>query len=336
VAGEPLVPELATRRIFDRRWTVLLDCYPSNPRGYFDIDLRTKENDARYRRLAPHRFDAIQAHHPWAVESRFNALRFRDEPLGPKPDGVKRVMVLGDSFTEGQGVKQDETAVRVLGRLLPGLVPLPVEVRAAARRGTDFPELFGILEEILPYEPDLVVYALTLNDAVQPPAFKARQSYVDDWILDREREPGPAGNPPPPRSLALDFLARRVDAWRLGRATTAWYLDMWSDANPGWPRTQEYLREMDRRLRARRARLLIATWPLLVRIEGRYPFESVHESIRRFCLVSGIAHLDLLPALRGRPSESLWVHTVDRHPNELAQRLAAEAMAPEAARLLVR
>lgn len=336
VAGEPLVPELAARRIFDGRWTTLLDCYPSNPRGYFDIDLRLPANDARYRRLAPRRFDAIRTYHPWAVLSRYNSLRFRDAPLGPKPAGVRRVMVLGDSFAEGQGVKQDETVVYRLGRLVPAGVPFPVEVRAAARRGTDFPELFGIFEEILPYEPDLVVYMLTLNDAVQPPEFKARQSYVDDWILDRENLPDPSGPPPRPPSLALDFFVRRVADWRLGRETTGWYRDMWSDANPGWSRTQEYVLEMDRRLRARRARLLVATWPLLVALERGYAFESAHEAIRRFCLARGIAHLDLLPALRGRPSESLWVHPVDRHPNELAQRLAAEALAPEVARLLVR
>jgi hypothetical protein len=334
LAGDRFRPELASRRIVDGRWTTLLDCYPSNPRGYFDIDLRTKENDARYRRLAPHRFDAIQRDHPWAVESRYNALRFRDAPLGPKPAGVRRVMVLGDSFAEGEGVKRDDTAVAVLGRLLAARFPGRVEVRSCARRGADFPELFGIFEEILPYEPDLVVYALVLNDAFQPPEFKARQEYVDDWILDRESLPDPAGPPPRRWSLAFDFFRGRIMAWQLGRETTAWYREMWSDANPGWSRTQDYLLEMDRRLRSRGARLLVAPWPLLVGLEGGYPFEGVHETIRRFCLVGGIAHHDLLPALRGRRSADLWVHPVDRHPNEVAQRLAAESLAPEIEKLL--
>jgi len=334
VAGDRLRPELATRRIFDGRWTTLLDCYPSNPRGYFDIDLRTKENDTRYRRLAPRRFDVIQRYHPWAVESRYNALRFRDAPLGPKPPGVRRVMVLGDSFTEGQGVKQQETAVAVLGRLLDA--PGRVEVRSAARRGTDFPELFGTFEEILPFEPDVVVYALVLNDAVQPPEFRARQEYVDDWILDRENLPDSSGAPPRPWSYAFDFVRGRVAAWRLGRETKRWYVEMWSDANPGWRRTQEYLLEMDRRLHQRRARLLVASWPLLVGLDGRYPFEGVHSTIRRFCLAHGIAHHDLLGSLRGRPTASLWVHPVDRHPNEVAQRLAAESLAPEVEKLVGR
>jgi hypothetical protein len=326
LAGDRLQPEPAPRRIFDGRWTILLDCYPSNPRGYFDVDLRTAESDARYRRLAPHRFDAIRRDHPWAVESRYNALRFRDAPLGPKPAGARRVMVLGDSFAEGEGVKQADTAVAALGRRLEARAPGRFEVRAAARRGTDFPEMFATFQEILPYEPDLVVYALVLNDAVQTPQFRARQRYVDDWILDRENLPDAPERRP--WSRAFDFFSGRVAAWRLGRETTRWYVDMWSDVNPGWRETQGHLREMDRLLRQAGGRLLVAPWPLLVGLEGRYPFDGVHEAIRRFCLASGIAHHDLLPVFRGRRSAELWVHPVDRHPNEIAQRLAAESLAP--------
>lgn len=322
--------QVATRRIYDARWTTLLDCYPSNPRGYFDIDLRRPENDALYRPLAPHRFDALQQHHPWAVLSRYNALRFRDAPVGPRPAGTKRVLVFGDSFTEGQGVRQEDTAAPVLQRLLEARAPGRFDVRNAGRRGLDFPELFEAFEQAQAYEPDLVVYALVLNDAVQPPEFRARQRFVNDWILDREHPPDEA-EPVFPllRPRLFDFVAGRVAAWRVGRETTRWYLDMWSDANPGWARTQEYLAEMDARLRRKGARLLVAPWPLFVSLESGYPFESVHETLRRFCLGRGIAYHDQLPTFRGRRTSELWVHPVDRHPNEIAQRLAAESLLPE-------
>ncbi len=338
LAGVAPTSELATRRIFDGRWTLLLDCFPSNPRGYFPIDLRLPEHDARYRRLAPNRFDAIQRFHPWAVEFRYNALRFRDAPLGPKPAGRTRVMVLGDSFTEGQGVKEQDTASRVLGRLLEAEAPGRFEVRNCGRRATDFPALAQELEDILPYEPDIVVYALVLNDAEQPEAFRARQEYLDDWILDRQNPPDTQGPPAVSawRSRILDVVAGRVQAWRVGRETTRWYLDMWSDANPGWPRTQEEIRVMDRRLKERGARLLVAPWPLFVGLEGRYPFAPVHDTIRRFCLAEGIAHHDTLPVFLGRRSSDFWVHAVDRHPNELAHRLAAESLAPVVLRLAER
>ena len=312
------------------RGTPLVDCFPSNPRGYFDIDLREPASDALYRGLAPYRFDAIARDHRWAVEVRYNALRFRDVPPSPRPRGLRRIVVLGDSFAEGQGVKEGDTLARVLERLLEKRAPGRYEVRNCGRRGMDFPELFGSFEDALAYEPDLVIYTLTLNDAVQPREFRDRQRFVNDWILDRTQQPDAPEAPPSLfRPRVFDFVNDRVSALLIGRETTRWYLDMWSDANRrGFERTQEYLREMKRRLDERGARLLVAPWPLFVGLEQGYPFAPVHDTIHRFCLVARIPHHDLLKTFEGRPSADLWVHPVDHHPNEIAHRIAAEALAP--------
>jgi len=333
LAGFAPERQLATRRMVDARWTRLLDCYPSNPRGYFPIDLRTPENRALYGRIAPHRFEAIARDHPWAVLSEYNHLRFRELPPAPRPPGTRRVAVFGDSFTEGQGVQERDTLARVLEARLAASFPGRFEVRNCGRRGLDFPELSEAFEACLAYEPDLVVYALVLNDAERPPEFQSRQRYVNDWILDRERLADDAGSRPGPRSRLLELVGDRLSAWRVGRETTRWYLDMWSDANPGWARTQGRILEMDRQLRGRGARLVVAPWPLLVGLESGYPFERVHETLRSFCIGHAIAFHDLLPVFRGRRSSELWVHEVDRHPNELAQRLAAESLLPEVLRL---
>jgi lysophospholipase L1-like esterase len=317
------------------RGTPLVDCFPSNPRGYFDIDLREPAKGALYRGLAPYRFDAIARDHPWAVEVRYNALRFRDVPPAPRPRGLRRIVVLGDSFAEGQGVKEADTLARVLERLLEKRAPGRYQVRNCGRRGMDFPELFGAFEDALAYEPDLVIYTLTLNDAVQPPEFHERQRFVNDWILDRTQEPDAPEAPPSLfRPRVFDFVKGRVTALVVGRETTRFYLDMWSDANRrGFQRTQEYLREMKRRLAERGARLLIAPWPLFVGLEHGYPFAPVHDTLRRFCLVAHIPYHDLLKTFEGRPSAGLWVHPVDHHPNEIAHRIAAEALAPEVLKL---
>jgi len=104
---------------------------------------------------------------------------------------------------------------------------------------------------------------------------------------------------------------------------------MYGPANAeGWARTQGYLREMDRRMRARGGRFLVAVWPLLVGLDRGYPFDDVHRTLDGFFRQAGIAHHDLLPVLRGRRPAGLWVYPVDMHPNEEANRLAAESLAP--------
>jgi hypothetical protein len=321
----------ALAHVANGRRTLFLDCYPDNPRGYFDVDLRDEATRERYRRQGVSRVDEVAFRAPWAVECRRNSLGLRDAEVGPKPGGVLRVMVLGDSFTEAQGVKEPDTLPRVLGRLLDAEEPGRWEVRNWGRRATDFPALFQSFEELLAYEPDVVVYAMVLNDAVRPPAFEARQRYLNDWIVDMDRMAA-EGPPPPPGFFRLrlaDLVRDGVRSFRIGRETTRWYRDMYGPANrEGWEETQRYVRAMERGMRERGGRLLVAVWPLLVSLEGQYPFEEQHRAIERFCLAAGIPRVDLLPVLRGRHSASLWVHPVDRHPNEAANRLAAEALFP--------
>jgi lysophospholipase L1-like esterase len=271
------------------------------------------------------------------VEFRYNAQRFRDRPLGPRPPGVRRVMVVGDSFTEGQGVKEPETYVRLLERSLAA-EGAPVEVRNCARRGKDFPELYEAFADAIPFGADAVVYAMVLNDGDRPPEFQARQTYVNDWILERGRMEFRAENTDRPlwtRSRLASLAADRWTSSRIDEESTRWYREMYSEANPGgWRRTQSFIREMDQRTRAQGGRFLVALWPLLVDLGDGYPFGGAHEAIRAFCEASGIPFLDLRPALAGVPVETLWVHRLDRHPNEIAHRRAAEALTP-AVRALV-
>lgn len=329
----------STARLVSADERTLLDCYPSNPRDYFDIDLRTQVARERFHRLAPRRYEAVAARAPWAVEFAYNSRRFRNPEVGPRRPGVVRVVVLGDSFTEGQGVREGDTYARVLEARLNASDPGRWEVLNCGRRATDFPRLFEVFEEAMAYEPDLLVYGMVLNDAARTPEFEARQSYVNDWILDRGRmligRPDYTLGPFESRLRAL--VRDRWDGYRIGRETARWYRDMYGEANrAGWQQTQDQWREMQARLKARGGAMLLASWPLLVGLEGHYPFEDVRQAVADACTRLGIPRHDLLPVLSGRRSESLWVHPVDRHPNELAHRLAAESLAPVVRRLVAR
>jgi lysophospholipase L1-like esterase len=312
------------------RTPLTLDCYPTNPRGYFDVDLREASVRERYQRLGMPRVEVVARRAPFAVEVKLNALRFRDRELEAKPAGVTRVMVLGDSFTEGQGVREVDTLPRRLERLLDADGAGRVEVRNCGRRATDFPQLFRNFEAILAFEPDVVVHAMVLNDAERAPAFAARQRYLNDWIVDQSRW----ADPEAPAfgfldSRLLAFTGEAARRFRVGRESTRWYREMYGPANAeGWAHTQGYLRQMDRRMRARGGRFLVALWPLLVGLDRGYPFEDVHRALDAFLSGAGIEHVDFLPALRGRRPADLWVYPVDMHPNAEANRLAAEALAP--------
>jgi lysophospholipase L1-like esterase len=320
----------ASARLHDPQWKALLDCYPTNPRGYFDLDLRRPETREQYRWIAPNRYDVVAPHAPYAVLFRYNALRFRDRPLEARPPGVQRVVVIGDSFTEGQGVKEPDTYARVLETRLTASGGA-YEVRNCGRRGLDFPEMVDAFSDAIPFGADVVVYGMVLNDGARSPEFQARQAYVNDWIMARGQMESRAEVLRPfwTRSRVLSLAADRWEARHIDAASTTWYRQMYGAENAdGWRRTQALIRQMDERTRAQGGRFLVALWPLLVDLGPRYPFAETHETIRQFCASAGIPFLDLRGALAGPPMASLWVHPIDRHPNEVAHRLAAEALAP--------
>jgi hypothetical protein len=219
----------------------------------------------------------------------------------------------------------------VLERLLNEAEPARWEVLNGGRRHTDFPELYEAFEALLAYDPDVVVYAMVLNDAQQSAVFRARQTYLDDWIINRREmlidTPGYSLGRLDSRLKAL--VQDRLEAYRVGRETARWYREMYQAPNgDGWRRTQDHWARMNVEMRRRGGRLMMAQWPLLVGLERRYPFQETHDLVAGTCLRLGIPRHDLLPVLRGRRSESLWVHPVDRHPNETAHRLVAESLAP--------
>jgi lysophospholipase L1-like esterase len=314
--------------VYNRTNTAGLDCYPTNPRGYFDLDLRDPATRQRFESLHVRRVEDCAAYAPHAVELRYNSLQFRDREPGPKRPGIRRVAVLGDSFTEGQGVKEEDAYPRVLEREL-NAAGGGWEVLNFGRRGADFPELDNTFAELLEFDPDVVVYGMGLNDSEPSDEFRARHAFVTEMLEGPRQKPALVGGPPPFGSRTAFFVHARLERHRVDRAMRAWYAELYGERNrEGWARTQAFIERMHRTMRLRGGHFLVATWPVLAHLDREYPFAGVHETVGRFCHAAGIAWLDLLPVLRGRPADELWVHALDPHPNALAHRLVAESLAP--------
>lgn len=315
----------------ERAGALVLDCYRDDPRGYFDVDLRRADDYARYAGQGVQGLAAAARDSPLCVEFRYNSAGYRDAEFGPRRPGVLRIAVVGDSFTEGQGVREPDTLARLLERRLAERHAGAVEVLNYGRRGEDLPALFGMYEQALAGDPDLIVYAMVLNDGVRSAEFERAWPKLNDWIMVRR----PAVELGRLDSRLAALVAEEFESRRIDRLTRAWYRDMYDDPNAeGWRLTRHYLRQMQARAAARGTRALVLLWPLLVGLEGSYPFEELHARLARVCARERLAFHDALPVLRGRSSRSLWAHPGDLHPNELGQRLVADDLLPVVEALL--
>lgn len=311
-------PQTARFETEDKR--VGLDLYPDDPDGAFPLDLRDAEARAPWLRRFPALAERWERT-PHGVPFRYSEELCRGE-VPPRTDR-RRVLVIGDSFSEGQGVVEADTfAARLRERL-------DADVINCGRRGYDFPTLRSWFDDRLSLEPDVTLYAMVLNDPQRGEAFQARQRYIDDWIVDRRRMVGEGDGRPPlwePRFFTV--LADRLEGVRVQAETTRWYREMVGPENAeGWAATLDHVEAMHAAMEARGGRLVVALWPLLVSFDD-YPFEDTHRTIVRDLEARGVTVVDTLDAFRGEEAERLWVHPADRHPAARAHARFADAVAP--------
>lgn len=127
--------------------------------AWFDLGYRAaRARPDDDRRLARPEFD---------VRVVTNRLGFREPRLpAPKAAGERRVVVLGDSFTQGYGVAEDEAYPRRLERLLQAADPADrIAVVNLGVPGTSPHDYLGHLEDPgLAYAPDVVLVGVMAND----------------------------------------------------------------------------------------------------------------------------------------------------------------------------
>ena len=146
------------------------------------------------------------------VRVRCNSRGLRDsEKAVPKPAGTTRIVVLGDSFTWGYGVENDETFPAVLVRQLPAADAVNLGVNGYST----VQESIRLETEGLRYEPDWVVVAFCHNDLEdnfdEKDGGRPVAALGEDGLLRIENRPVRA----PWKSPAKQWLRHSLRLWNL-------------------------------------------------------------------------------------------------------------------------
>lgn len=97
------------------------------------------------------------------VQVSINSRGLRDaETTLEKPDGIRRVVVIGDSFAWGYGVEQAET----FSSLLESALPATEVINGGVSGYSTDQALLWLRRDGIRYAPDVVVYVLSGNDDV--------------------------------------------------------------------------------------------------------------------------------------------------------------------------
>ncbi len=288
-----------------------LECYPDDPHGDREVHLARADVFAAWTARVPG-LEEARAQRPHCIPFRWNSHGWRGDE--PRP----AVIVLGDSFTEGQGVREQDTFVARLDE-----AGLGVHVVGAGRRGLDFPRLERELSSVPGPDP-VVLYALVPNDAERSSEFDARFPAANDFIVHRGARGAPDGVGQYIR--LYEWILRRLEARRLRADTLAWYRGLWSPENPGAERTFAAIARAAISIEDRGGQLAVALLPLLVRDGGRYPLADLHAQIAARLRAMHITVVDLAHLFEGEDPAPLWVAPTDMHPNARAHARIAAAL----------
>lgn len=136
------------------------------------------------------------------VGVRINSLGLRGPEISAqKPEGTRRVLILGDSYTFGVYVADEEVYPRVLERLLRDAGSQVEVLNAGYADGWSPDEHYAWLKRKgLEFSPDLIIYGMFIGNDV-PPDGSAREGWRD---LDEHGLPTRVVNP----KIYIDELGR--------------------------------------------------------------------------------------------------------------------------------
>ena len=263
------------------------------------------------------------------VHNRINSAGIRDRELltEPKPEGQRRIVCIGDSFTFGWGIPEERNWVRMLEDELRGDGADIRTVNCGASGTVCIDEyVVGLERRFHRFAPDAVILTICLNDLIGSDGLMVFGPPVDTGSALLDLLLGATGRGPLHLSPDRDWVADLMAMPRVypdGTPNPRFGPDkpfeaMWTQGVP-----QEYLRRGKAWCEQRGIPFLVVIWPFLQGLgEGEhYPFQKLHDLVASDMRDAGIPLLDVTGALRGTPPQDLWVTPADTHPNPTAQRL---------------
>lgn len=260
------------------------------------------------------------------VVYKYNSSGFRDlDHAVEKPLGVKRIVVVGDSVTEGHGVEWTSTFSRTIQSHLGD----KCEVITIAAGGLNTPQEVHLFEQAgLPYKPDLVILNFVLNDG----HFYTKLKGIRRYHTEKDSKLGLLNLSVNPRlkrllksSTLIYFIKERVEEIRgrlLGVENTDYYTRLWAhDEN-----RRKVTRGFDKLAALQKEHhfdVLVIVWPLIADYR-HYRLEYIHRWVQEHAENRGFSTIDLLPKFSKFRYRGLQVASQDNvHPNALGHRTAA-------------
>lgn len=310
-------PEYLSKKNYD--WGV----YRTNYRNYFD--------EIEYKGEKVFGFDYSKINE--------NMLKIPDENY----QGTS-VLAIGDSFTEGQGVRN----IHTFSNMLSILSNDKFRGYNFGKGGDDIQMVYERFIDFKPaFKPDYIVYGYCINDIRNfnyerrldiDNSKENRGEYQNDYPLKwdlinlrtnvLENSRSDFLKTLSSFSNILNWFITRYEMKMISERTIDYYLKTHlSEFNPdGIKFLKETLIKMKEKSQQYNAQFIIMMFPILFWPDNEYPLEQAHETIATLAQELDIPIIDLRNFYMMYKDRDLWVHPVDQHPNDFAHKITAQVL----------
>jgi lysophospholipase L1-like esterase len=290
-------------------------------------DLRTLEAQPGLFQPDQDFIDRLNPALPYRV--RTNSAGFRGPEFAiEKPAGCLRILCVGDSYTFGPYVQEDQSLPGVLGRLLARRTPPAVEVINGGASGFTILDERRFLEErALAIAPDIVLLFFCQNDIRDLGQKRATIDLMRDHAATKSM---PLLGPMIGllQQTALFNAMQKVSAQMWVRRRAAQQPVLSRNETGHWEIYRTNLRAMADLLARRRIRWMVVAWPSAQQLGGSESLEP-QERLEGLAREAGVPFLDLTPALQDlrRKGERAYLVPLDGHPSAAGYEASARAVA---------
>lgn len=254
-----------------------------------------------------------------------NATVLTDRAHTPtKKPGTIRIAVVGDSFSFAPYMQFDDTFAKRIERWLNlNEKQPPVEVINYGVPRYSTSHEIAVAERAIKEHADLVLLQITLNDPEIKP-YRPTGLLVDETTGELKLADGVFKH-----WRSLGYVVTRIKNTETHKEYMRYFFKLF-DGKKTWGNFTKSLEAIVKRCSDAKIPIVAAVFPLFGHpVNAEYPFFPLHEKVAGALKKLNVPSLDLAESYRDLPLDRLQViPVVDRHPNEIGHRIAAEAMIP--------
>jgi hypothetical protein len=297
-------------------WAEYDQCQLNNPYHYVERigEIKYFSPYTTYQERVPLKFDVSSYYAATQGLVSFYTNQYGARWIEPADQQLKAadILVVGDSFTYGHGLRYEDTFIYLLEQKLQDKSQA-VSLLNFSKRGIDAEEVLSIyrrLKDTIPH--DAVLYGLHINDLIKfPTSYIISNPMCIPWLVER--------------SKGFDFIAKKIYKYSIRKYRIKQLLDPELFTEHHFDKKLQALVTLNETVKSKGMRLTVVLLPILVDLQ-QHTFRPLYDGIKKSLDRAQIDYIDLTECLDNFNDSDVWVLPFDQHPNKIANKVFADTL----------